>query len=97
MKERLKNYRTRRIEIAVLVESLYCAYQINVMGSIDAYDLYDDVSEESRNDYRVFSQQMELLRQMTFIDDEECESICKEAYDYRIRELHKIEKVKNNG
>ena len=96
MKERLMNYRTRRIEIAVLVESLYCAYRINVNSSIDAYDLYADASEESRNDYRVFSQQMELLRQMTFIDDEECEVICKEAYEYRISELSKCE-GKDNG
>ena len=91
MREYLKIYRTRRIEIGDLVEYMFASYKADIISTIDAFDTMDDVSSETRHDLYVFTERLALLNQMTFIDDEEEQYLRDEAEKFRLDRLNMIE------
>lgn len=91
MREHLNNFRTRRIEVGDLVDNLYFEYTINIKSVLESFETLDEVSEESRSELYAFGRQVELLKKMTFITDDESIFMLNAARAYRTDKLRTLE------
>lgn len=83
------NFRkVEKIEMNNLLDSIEDDFRLNMESTWNAYDTYDDVSNETYNDYRVALAKIEILHEIGLITPTECTEISEEANAMRLKFLN---------
>ena len=85
------------IEIESLLDDIQLEYVDCLKESISVYTTYDEVSSETFNDSLNCKAKVEMLFTLAYIDQEECEAICKKIQDIRLDALNKLDEEIQKG
>lgn len=77
-----------KIEMNNLLDSIEDDYLTNMQASYASFDTYDQVSDETFNDYRVAVGKIEILQEIGLITPTECKDLCEEANAMRLKFLN---------
>lgn len=80
--------RVEKVEMINLLDSIEHDYELNMESTWNAYDTYDDVSNETYNDYRVALAKIEILHEIGLIIPTECKDLMEEANAMRLKFLN---------
>lgn len=80
--------RVEKVEMINLLDSIEEDYLTNMKASFDSFDTYDQVSDETFNDYRVAVGKIEILQEIGLITPTECKDLCEEANAIRLKFLN---------
>ena len=80
--------RVEKVEMINLLDSIEDDYMTNMKASFDSFDTYDQVSDETFNDYRVAVGKIEILHEIGLLTPTECKDLCEEANAIRLRFLN---------
>lgn len=80
--------RVEKVEMINLLDSIEEDYLTNMKASFDSFDTYDQVSDETFNDYRVAVGKIEILHEIGLITPTECKDLCEEANAIRLKFLN---------
>ena len=80
--------RVEKVEMNNLLDSIEDDYVTNMNASYDSYDTYDEVSNETYNDYRVAIGKIEILYEIGLITPFEHKDLCEEANAMRLEFLN---------
>lgn len=80
--------RVEKVEMINLLDSIEDDYLTNMKASFDSFDTYDQVSDETFNDYRVAVGKIEILNEIRLITPKECKDLCEEANAIRLKFLN---------
>lgn len=81
--------RVEKVEMINLLDSIEDDYKTNMKASYDSFNTYDEVSNETFNDYRVAVAKIEILHEIGLITPEERQDLCEEANVMRLKFLNK--------
>lgn len=74
------------------IEDLYETYKHDMQASAEAYDTYDEVSNETFADYRCVCKVLETFGKLGYLMPEEVHAMKEEANKQRIEVLNGLEK-----
>ena len=80
--------RVEKVEMINLLDSIEEDYLTNMKASYDSFDTYDQVSDETFNDYRVAVGKIEILHEIGLITPTERQDLCEEANAIRLKFLN---------
>lgn len=80
--------RVEKVEMINLLDSIEDDYLTNMKASFDSFDTYDQVSDETFNDYRVAVGKIEILNEIGLITPKECADLLEEANVIRLKFLN---------
>ena len=87
------NYRAGgRVNIIDLLQELEDKYRANLSATVEAYDTYDDISEETDNDKNIFIAELGVLHATGYINEDEFEAMVQIVGDIRLNILENLEK-----
>ena len=80
------------VNMAEMLDNWTGMYQASLEASIDAYDTYDEVSNETFNDEVKIVSNINVLEVLGYIDKEEASEMRQLASDTRTQMLEKLNK-----
>ena len=87
------NFRTGyRLNILDILQDLEDKYRSNLKATVDCFDGYDEVSNETLNDNQIFIAELHVLLTCGYINEDEFESMVPIADDIRMNILKNLEK-----
>lgn len=87
------NFRTGyRLNILDVLQNLEDKYRSSLEVTCDAYETYDEVSNETFNDKLIFIAELHVLLTCGYINEDEFTSMVPIADDIRLNILEKLEK-----
>ena len=81
----------KTIDMLAEIENLQEAYYRDLQASIDAFDTYEEVSEETRNDLTKVRAVLSTFELLGYIDNAECEDMFQAAAEQRNSILEGLE------
>lgn len=81
-----------RLNILDILQDLEDKYRSNLKATIDCYDNYDEISNETLNDNQIFIAELHVLYTCGYINEDEFESMVPIADDIRMNILKNLEK-----
>lgn len=81
-----------RLNILDVLQDLEDKYRSNLKATIDWYDNYDEISNETFNDNQIFIAELHVLYTCGYINEDEFESMVPIADDIRMNILKNLEK-----
>lgn len=92
MKEQL-DYNIRcgkHINVAEELDELESKFRADLQATIDTYEAWDDISNETLNDLILFTTVIRAMNKYGYIDEEECKKICACAAKIRYEKLDEL-------
>lgn len=80
--------RVEKVEMTNLLDSIDHQLEMNMESTWNSYNTYDEVSNETYNDYRVALAKIEILEEIGLITPTECKDIMEEANAMRLKFLN---------
>ena len=90
----------RTIDMESFLGELDSLYLADLNGTIESYDTYEEVANETLNDLVVTSARLSLLHRLGYLDEEERREMEKTAQEMRLKKLEALEdgsKLQNNS
>lgn len=81
----------KHINIVDELDELEATLRADLKGTIDAYETYDEVSNETLNDLIVFNTIIRMMGKFGYLDEEEEVKICQQGASIRRDYLEKLE------
>lgn len=81
-----------RMDINGILNDLEAEYKSNLKASVDNFDAYWEVSDETMTDLRVVKGKLQMLLQTGYINEDEFDAMSEFAENMRFAELEKVEK-----
>ena len=93
MKDKLEyNLRCgKHLNIVTELEEIEANYKVSLKATLYAFDTYNEVSEETYNDYVTVCAVLDTYERMGYLEHEETDAIKKEAEKERINTLSLLE------
>lgn len=93
------NYRAGfRVNVLDVLQDLENKYRTNLNTTVEVFTTYDEVSNETINDNQIFIAELDLMRKLGYINEDEFEAMVPIADEIRMNILEKLEKEgANNG
>lgn len=90
--EKKKGYRPEMrkgimVDMEKFLGELDKCYINELEASIESFDTYDEVSNETFNDYKVVCGKLEILERLGYLTEEEKDEMLKTAFDMRLKKL----------
>lgn len=87
------NYRAGfRVNVLDVLQDLENKYRTNLNTTVEVFTTYDEVSNETINDSQIFIAELDLMRKLGYINEDEFEAMVPIAGDIRMNILEKLEK-----
>ena len=80
-----------KVNMEELLGSLDAMFLADLDASISSYDIKDEVSSETYNDYKLTCARLELLNQLGYLDEEETDAMRQTAAEMRLKKLEELE------
>ena len=81
-----------RMDINEILEDIETEYKINLKSSVDSFNTYWEVSDETMTDLRVVKARLQTLLETGYINEDEFDAMTEMADEMRFAELEKLEK-----
>lgn len=95
------NYNFRagyRLNMSDVLQDLEDKYRTSLKATVDSFESYDEISNETFNDAAIMKGQIGLLVITGYIDEEEANAMIQVVDDIRLNILNNLEKEgTNNG
>lgn len=86
------NFRTGyRLEMHTILDSLQTKYVAMLNATVDTYELYDEVSNETDNDLSIIKAELGVLMLTGYINEDELDAMVKRAEEIRLNILKNLE------
>lgn len=82
------------VNVAQMLEDWTGMYIASLEAGIDAFDTYDEISNETLNDLQKINSNLNVLEVLGYIDREEAENMRQLASDIRMQMLEKLNNKK---
>lgn len=90
--ENVKEWRGgKSVDMEAFLGELDSEYLTDLDGTIEAYQTYDEVSQETYNDYKLVCSKLEMLRALAYLDDREFIAMRETAAEMRLKKLEALE------
>lgn len=87
------NYRAGfRVNVLDVLQDLENKYRTNLNTTVEVFNTYDEVSNETINDNQIFIAELDLMRKLGYINEDEFEAMVPIAADIRMNILENLEK-----
>lgn len=87
------NYRAGfRVNVLDVLQDLENKYRTNLNTTVEVFNTYDEVSNETINDNQIFIAELDLMRKLGYINEDEFEAMVPIADEIRMNILEKLEK-----
>ena len=81
-----------RMDINGILNDLEAEYKADLKSSIDNFNTYWEVSDETMTDLRVVKGKLQMLLQVGYINEDEFNGMSEMAEEMRFAELERLEK-----
>ena len=81
-----------RLNILDILQNLEDKYRSNLKATVDCFDGYEEISNETLNDNQIFIAELHVLYTCGYINEDELESMVSIADDIRMNILKNLEK-----
>lgn len=77
------------------IEELQETYYNDMQASVDSYETYDEVANETYADYRCVCKTLETFARLGYLFPEEADAMKEAVYEQRLEVLKGLEKIKH--
>lgn len=86
-----------KVNMEELLGSLDDIFLADMDGTISSYDTYEEISNETYNDYKLTCARLDILHQLGYLDEEETDAMRQTAAEMRLKKLEELEHEENRS
>ena len=86
-----------RVDMYSILEELQRKYERDLKISAECFETYDEVSDETFNDFEKIKAKFELLMTVGYLDEDEVKALTEYAESLRYDLLYKLENEEKEG
>ena len=81
-----------RVDIVTILDDMEDKYSQFLKNTVEYFDDYDSISNETFADFRSLASQFELMKKLGYLDEDECDKLINCAEQMRFDILENLEK-----
>lgn len=98
LKESTPEIRTgKAVDMDAFLRDLDSDYLTSLDSTLSSYDTYDEISNETYNDYQYIGGKLHVLHELGYLNNEEYSEILKVAAEMRRKKLEELNPNEENG
>ena len=86
-----------KVNMEELLGTLDDLFIADLEASISSYALYEEISNETYNDYKIVCAKLEMLYSLGYLDEDETDAMRKTAAEMRLKKLEELEHEENGS